>query len=89
MFNPQLILPEYCISVRFVCDAVKGGRGAVTECSDEELMEMDPQPQNRPKLAKPEIMYTVHCTCTYTVHVHVVFMHVYWSSAYMYLSLQY
>ena len=64
VYNPRLILPEYCISVRFVCDTgVKSGRGDVAECSDEELMEMDPQLQNRPKLDK--LCDTLH------VHTHI------------------
>ena len=42
------MLPEYCISVKYSV-VVRNDPAVASETSDEELMNMDPQPQYRPK----------------------------------------
>ena len=50
IFDHRLVLPEYCISVRYDGEEKKACTPVNhNETNDNELIEMDPQPENKPK----------------------------------------
>ncbi len=51
LFDHRLVLPEYCISIRYDCEEKKKKNTSEedNEMDDNELITMDPQPENKLK----------------------------------------